>query len=34
MTLYTLESFLDGDMDEVIDALIMEERQKKLTEEV
>ncbi len=34
MTLYKLEAFLDGDMDELIDALILEERQKKLTEEI
>ena len=30
LTLYKLEAFLDGDMDEMIDALIMDERQKKL----
>ncbi|MEG0630137.1 MAG: peptide chain release factor 1 [Christensenellaceae bacterium] len=30
MTLYKLEAFLDGDMDEMIDGLIMDERQKKL----
>ncbi len=30
LTLYKLEAFLDGDMDEVIDALILEERQKAL----
>ncbi|MDL2236450.1 peptide chain release factor 1 [Christensenellaceae bacterium OttesenSCG-928-K19] len=32
LTLYKLDAFLDGDMDEVIDALILDERQKKLTE--
>lgn len=32
MTLYKLEAFLDGDMDEMIDALILDERQKKLQE--
>jgi len=32
LTLYKLESFLDGDMDEMIDALILDERQKKLEE--
>jgi len=31
LTLYKLDAFLDGDMDEVIDALIMDDRQKKLT---
>ncbi|MGI6152368.1 MAG: peptide chain release factor 1 [Christensenellaceae bacterium] len=30
MTLYKLDAFLDGDMDEMIDALTMEERQKML----
>ncbi|MEG0785379.1 MAG: peptide chain release factor-like protein, partial [Christensenella sp.] len=30
MTLYKLEAFLGGEMDEMIDALIMDERQKKL----
>lgn len=30
LTLYRLESFLDGDMDEVIDALARDEREKKL----
>ncbi len=29
-TLYKLEAFLDGDMEEIIDALILEERQKKI----
>ncbi len=33
LTLYKLDAFLDGDMDEVIDALILEERQKKLMQE-
>lgn len=32
MTLYKLEAFLDGDMDELIDALILESRQKSLSE--
>jgi peptide chain release factor 1 len=32
MTLYKLESFLDGDMDEMIDALTMDLRQKSLSE--
>ena len=32
MTLYKLEAFLDGDMDEMIDALILDERQRKLQE--
>ncbi len=32
LTLYKLEAFLDGDMDEMIDALILDERQKKLQE--
>ncbi len=32
MTLYKLEAFLDGDMDEMIDALILESRQKSLSE--
>ena len=31
MTLYKLEQFLDGDMDEMIDALIMEEKTKALS---
>ncbi|MEA4853861.1 MAG: peptide chain release factor 1 [Christensenella sp.] len=30
MTLYKLEAFLNGEMDEMIDALILDERQKKL----
>ncbi|MEG2882923.1 MAG: peptide chain release factor 1, partial [Christensenella sp.] len=30
MTLYKLEAFLGGEMDEMLDALIMDERQKKL----
>ncbi len=33
LTLYKLDAFLDGDMDEVIDALTLDERQKKLTEQ-
>ena len=33
MTLYRLESFLDGDMDEMIDALILAERTAQLTGE-
>lgn len=33
LTLYKLEAFLDGDMDEMIDALILDERQKKLQEQ-
>jgi peptide chain release factor 1 len=32
LTLYKLESFLDGDMDEMIDALTMDLRQKSLSE--
>ena len=32
MTLYKLDAFLDGDMDEMIDALIIDERQKKLAQ--
>ncbi|MEA5003554.1 MAG: peptide chain release factor 1 [Christensenella sp.] len=32
LTLYKLEAFLDGDMDEMIDALILDERQKKLAQ--
>ena len=32
MTLYKLEQFLDGDMDEMIDALIVAERAAKLAE--
>ena len=32
LTLYRLEAFLDGDMDEMIDALILDERQKKLAQ--
>lgn len=32
MTLYKLESFLDGDMDEIIDALIVDDRTKRLAE--
>ena len=31
MTLYKLEAFLDGDMDEMIDALIMDEKTKALS---
>jgi protein subunit release factor A len=31
MTLYKLEQFLDGDMDEMIDALTMEEKSKALS---
>jgi peptide chain release factor 1 len=31
LTLYRLEQFLDGDMDEMIDALIMDERTKALS---
>ena len=33
MTLYRLEAFLDGDMDEMIDALILAERTAQLTGE-
>lgn len=33
LTLYKLEAFLDGEMDEMIDALILDERQKKLQEQ-
>lgn len=33
MTLYKLEAFLDGDMDELIDALILAERSAKLSKE-
>ncbi len=32
MTLYKLEAFLDGDMDELIDALVLDSRQKSLSE--
>ena len=32
VTLYKLESFLDGDMNEIIDALILDARQKSLEE--
>ena len=32
LTLYKLEAFLDGDMDEMIDALILDERQRKLAQ--
>ena len=32
LTLYKLETFLDGDMDEMIDALILDERQRKLAQ--
>lgn len=32
LTLYKLDAFMDGDMDEVIDALILDDRQKRLTE--
>ena len=31
LTLYKLEQFLDGDMDEMIDALIMEEKTRALS---
>lgn len=31
LTLYRLESFLDGDMDEVIDALIIADRAAQLS---
>ena len=31
MTLYRLEAFLDGDMDEIIDALILAERTRQLS---
>ena len=30
LTLYKLEAFLDGDMDEIIDALVLEDRQRAL----
>ena len=30
LTLYKLEAFIDGDMDEMIDALILDERMKLL----
>jgi peptide chain release factor 1 len=30
LTLYRLEQFLDGDMDEMIDALIMDDKSKAL----
>ena len=30
LTLYKLDAFLDGDMDEMIDALILDARQKAL----
>ncbi len=33
LTLYKLETFLDGDMDEVIDALIFADKEKRLQEE-
>ena len=33
LTLYKLEAFLDGDMDEMIDALTLDERQRKLQEQ-
>ncbi len=33
VTLYKLEAFLDGDMDEIIDALILAEQAKKLSSE-
>ena len=33
LTLYKLEAFLDGDMDEMIDALPLDERQRKLQEQ-
>lgn len=32
MTIYKLDSFLDGDMDELIDALVLDYRQKSLSE--
>lgn len=32
MTIYKLDAFLDGDMDEIIDALIIDDRTKKLSE--
>ena len=31
LTLYKLEQFLDGDMDEMIDALVLAERTEKLS---
>lgn len=31
LTLYKLEAFLDGDMDEIIDALILAERTRQLS---
>ena len=31
LTLYKLEAFLDGDLDEMIDALIMAQREQELT---
>ena len=31
LTLYKLESFLDGDLDEMIDALITEDQTKKMS---
>ena len=31
MTLYKLDAFIDGDMDEIIDALILAERTKLLS---
>ncbi|OQB23635.1 MAG: Peptide chain release factor 1 [Firmicutes bacterium ADurb.Bin182] len=33
LTLYKLESFIDGDMDEIIDALILYDRAKRLSED-
>ena len=33
LTLYKLEAFLDGDMDEVIDALIFADKEKSLKAE-
>ena len=30
MTLYKLEAFIDGDMDEIIDALVYDEKEKSL----
>ncbi|MCI5628586.1 MAG: peptide chain release factor 1, partial [Clostridium sp.] len=31
LTLYKLDQFLDGDLDEMIDALITEDQTKKMT---
>ena len=33
LTLYKLDAFLDGDMDELIDALILAERSEMLSKE-